>query len=170
MFKALSQSLYSEGESIYFKCSDPNAILDDNSGRNFFPLECKGDDVLGFYQNILVPVLEEINGTVDTNQTTDVSNQTSVANQTNIDNNTTEAPIQFETVETFVSINDSFEFPKCRRQCTQFYVGRLDFEAVDDTVEVRAGDIAEFSCKEGYYIDAPEPVYDLIYSTVAQLA
>ena len=54
LFKALSQSLYSEGESIYFECSDPNAILDDNSGRNFFPLECKGDDVLGYYQNILV--------------------------------------------------------------------------------------------------------------------
>ena len=36
-------------------------------------------------------------------------------------------------------------------------------KAVDDTVEVRAGDVAEFSCKEGYYIEAPEPVNDFIY-------
>ena len=83
---------------------------------------------------------------------TDDANSTISNNQTDSDDDA------IEMVQVFVSINETFEFPKCRRQCSQFYVGRLDFEAVNASVEVRAGDIAEFSCKTGYYIDAPEPV------------
>ena len=85
-------------------------------------------------------VIDNTNGTISNNQTG------------------SDGEDAIEMVQVFVSINDTFEFPKCRRQCSQFYVGRLDFEAVNASVEVRAGDIAEFSCKTGYYIDAPEPV------------
>ena len=71
LFKPLSQSLYIEGEFVNFECNDPNAVLDDSSGRNFFPLECRGEDLVGYYENVLVPVVEEANETVIANQTVD---------------------------------------------------------------------------------------------------
>ena len=98
---------------------------------------------------------------------TDDANSTISNNQTESDDDA------IEMVQVFVSINETFEFPKCRRQCLQFYVGRLDFEAVNASVEVRAGDIAEFSCKTGYYIDAPEPVptyLPTLYSVILRIA
>ena len=47
LFKPLSQNLYIQGESIFYECADPSAVLDDESGRNYFPLECQGEDVIG---------------------------------------------------------------------------------------------------------------------------
>ena len=134
--------------------------------------------IFRYYESMLVPVVvleeEQGNGSIALNQTTDANdtstaNQTeannqTIANQTTIDGNTNETmPVQFEVQQVWVSINESFEFPKCRKQCSSFYVGRLDFEAVDDTMEVRAGDVAEFACKEGFYVEAPEPVYNQLY-------
>ena len=33
------------------QCADPDAILDDNSGRNFFPMKCLGTNVGVVYAN-----------------------------------------------------------------------------------------------------------------------
>jgi hypothetical protein len=30
---------------IFLQCSDPDAVLDDKSGRNFFPMQCQGTKV-----------------------------------------------------------------------------------------------------------------------------
>ena len=46
-YRPLSVDFVSENEVIYYECADSNSILDDDSGRNFFPLLCKGDDTLG---------------------------------------------------------------------------------------------------------------------------
>ena len=69
------------------------------------------------------------------------SNETSANNQYNIIKNAT-----------FTPINETFQFPKCRRQCKNFYIGRSDFTVVNASIEIRAGDKAEFACKPGYYI------------------
>lgn len=141
-FKSLNKAFYTEGEYIYFKCKEPTAVLDDDSGRNYFPLHCVGEEEVGYYTKAMTPEPLE---TDDTNNT--VSNQTSASNETSSNNSTTSNPI-------FVPVNETFEFPKCRARCKNFYVGRLDFKALDETLEVRAGDVAEFSCKEGYFIEA----------------
>ena len=70
------------------------------------------------------------------------SNETSANNQYNIIKNAT-----------FTPINETFQFPKCRRQCKNFYIGRSDFTVVNASIEIRAGDKAEFACKPGYYIE-----------------
>ena len=109
-----------------------------------------------------MPITDGTNETISNNQTATVNGNDTINSNNDTatsDGNATESSVpQFQIEQVFVSINDSFEFPKCLRQCSQFYVGRLDFEAVNETVEVWAGDIAEFRCKTGYYIDAPEPV------------
>ena len=38
-----------ENEFIYYECADPESVLDDNSGRNYFSLQCGEDGVLGVY-------------------------------------------------------------------------------------------------------------------------
>ena len=179
LYKPLSQGFYSKDQFIQFQCLDPDAILDDNSGRNYFTAQCLGDNELGYYQLQFEPpeppaepeepeITTEsatnatLNETLsqnstssvnDTNQTTEEeTTQASPSNQT-----LTNQTVPFERNFTIINAT-SFEFPKCRRRCSNFYVGRLDFQAVDDTREVRAGDLAEFACREGYYIDAPEPV------------
>ena len=130
-YKPLPKDMYKKGEFIHYECQDPSAILDDDSGRNFFSLLCDGDDTLGIYDAAynLTEIVEE-------------SNETSTA--------------VTEVSESFTPINSSFEFPKCREICNNFYVGRVDFKAVNESVEVRAGDIAEFTCNEGYFIDGTD--------------
>ena len=68
----------SENEFIYYECADSNSILDDDSGRNFFPLLCKGDDILGIFDFPEIEMLENeevednnstINGTDNQNGT-----------------------------------------------------------------------------------------------------
>ena len=38
-----------ENEFIYYECADSESVLDDNSGRNYFSLQCGEDGVLGVY-------------------------------------------------------------------------------------------------------------------------
>ncbi len=149
-YKSLSKPFYTQGDYIYLECNDPDAILDDNSGRNYFPLYCQGDDQVGFFK------VEQANVEgVDGGNASIASDNSTATNATspNAANNATETLEEAE----FIVINDTFDFPLCRQRCKNFYVGRLDFRAVDESIEVRAGDVAEFSCKNGYYIEGSDP-------------
>ena len=78
----------------------------------------------------------------------------SVDNSNGTNLNTTDNPgYKILQNATYTPINDTFEFPKCRRKCSSFYIGRSDFTVVNDSIEYRAGDFAEFACDEGYYIE-----------------
>ena len=46
-YKPLPKDMYKKGEFLHYECQDPSAILDDDSGRNFFSLLCAGEDTLG---------------------------------------------------------------------------------------------------------------------------
>ncbi len=113
-YKNLGLDIVEAGQYVYYECNDPNAILDDDSCRNYFPLLC-----------------------MDTNQW---------------------ATVEFDSngTELIFPVNETFMFPKCRSQCTQFYIGRKDFKALDDTIEVRAGDIAEFVCDFGHFVSSTQ--------------
>ena len=188
LYKPLSQGFYAEGEYIHYECFDPDAILDDDSGRNHFTAKCMGDNEIGYYRLISEmpdppPETETPSVTPDDNSTTagnetanGASNTTLSGNETAADDLGTDDQSANATAEAtpggqninfrkeFVLINASnFEFPKCRRRCSNYYVGRLDFKAVDETKVIRAGDFSEFSCPEGNFIDAPEPVITKIF-------
>lgn len=146
-YKSLSKDDFAQGEFMYFECQDPSAILEDNTGRNYFPLYCAGVDGVGYFSR---PTAAELG-----NNTTSMTNQTEATNQTLTSTNQTMTTTNQtnDDVETFVPLENPNQYPKCRKLCKNFYVGRLDFKAVNDSLEVRSGDLAEFSCKEGYFIE-----------------
>ncbi len=113
-YKPVTEDLVESGDYLVYECKDSNAVLDDDSGRNYFSLKCVG-------ANEMATVEFGVNGT-----------------------------------ETVTPVNSSFAFPKCRSQCKQFYIGRKDFKPVDDTIETRAGDIAEFTCDFGHFITSTQ--------------
>ena len=131
-FKPLTKSVFKMGEFIHYECQEDSAILDDNSGRNYFSLLCDGENTLGIYEAAYNLTQES------------TENETASVNVTEV----------FQA--TFTPINSSFEFPKCRPICINFYVGRVDFKAVNESIVVRAGEVAEFSCKPGYFIDGSD--------------
>lgn len=169
-YKVQTKEFVAKGEFVHYECSDSSAILDDNSGKNFFSLMCDGDDVLGIYEfPVNLPTTTELPVTTVLPTTTPVTTvpPTAIPDATEgatttfapttaarvaraANDSTTILPIP---VGSFTPINGSFAFPKCRRLCNNFYIGRADFKPVNDTIETRAGDVAEFKCKEGYFID-----------------
>ena len=48
-YRPLKIDFVAENEFIYYECADPESVLDDNSGRNYFSLQCGEDGVLGVY-------------------------------------------------------------------------------------------------------------------------
>ena len=135
-FKPLSKSVFKMGEFIHYECQEDSATLDDNSGRNYFSLLCNGDNTLGIY-NAAYNITQDLS--TEENETSSINNVTTEV---------------FEA--TFTPINSSFVFPTCRPICINFYVGRVDFKAVNESIVVRAGEVAEFSCKPGYFIDGSD--------------
>ena len=67
----------------------------------------------------------------------------------------------------FTPIDGTFEFPKCRRKCKSYYIGRSDFKPVNTSIDIRSGDVAEFACKPGYFVEGEVCTKYLIRSTDA---
>ena len=157
-YKKLSVGFVAQDQFIYYECDD-NSILDDNSGRNFFTLQCKGDDEVGIYEFPEIELIEEeiSDDIISTGNETAANSTTNADNSNNAtDDNTNPGGYKILQNATYTPINDTFEFPKCRRKCSSFYIGRSDFTVVNDSIEFRAGDFAEFACDEGYFIEGSD--------------
>ena len=157
-YKKLSVGFVAKDQFIYYECDD-NSILDDNSGRNFFTLQCQGDDEVGIYKFPEIELIEIENISDSGNETATISNGTISDDNSANNNSISDAnPPGYKILQnaTFTPINDTFEFPKCRRKCSSFYIGRSDFTVVNDSIEYRAGDFAEFACDEGYFIEGSD--------------
>ncbi len=126
-YKALGLSLVPSGTNIFYECTDSGAVLDDLSGRNFYPMVCNGTKVGVMNNSVFYPV----------------------------PNNYT-FPKCLSKCSSFV-IGDLFQprwgylpnwtwFLKCRK------VKTTDFNFRNSSVEVRAGQSMEFLCPPNYYV------------------